>query len=66
MSNKQPFHVRVTRVGDENGDYSFYSYYDIKAPDHNEAESTARKQFCEEFGAPYDKTTAYTFNKQQS
>lgn len=62
----EPFRVRATRVGDENGDYSFYSFYAIEAPDYHGAEKEARKRFCEDFGAPYDKTIAYTFNKQQS
>jgi hypothetical protein len=60
------FHIRVTRVGDENGDYSFYSFYDIEARDYHDAEREARKRFCADFGAPYNKTEAYTFNKQPS
>lgn len=60
-----PFRVRVTRVGDENYEYSYASGYDIEAPNYHDAEKEARKRFCEDFGAPYDKTEAYTFNKQQ-
>lgn len=65
MTNKEPFRVRVTRVGDENGEYSYMSGYTIEAPNYNDAEKKARKQFCGDFGAPFDKTVAYTFNKQQ-
>jgi hypothetical protein len=61
----EPFRVRVTRIGDENGDYSYASGYEIEAPNFNDAEREARKRFCEDFGAPYDKTVAHTFNKQQ-
>lgn len=61
----EPFRVRVTRVGDENGEYSYASGYDIEAPNYHDAEKIARKRFCKDFGAPYDKTVAYTFNKQQ-
>jgi hypothetical protein len=65
MSNKEPFRVRVTRVGDENGDYAYMSGYTIAAFNYHDAEKEARKRFCEDFGAPFDKTVAYTFNKQQ-
>lgn len=66
MNNpKEPFRVRVTRVGDEGYEYSYASGYDVKAPNYHDAEKEARKQFCSDFGAPYDKTVAYTFNKQQ-
>lgn len=62
---KEPFRVRVTRVGDEGYEYSYASGYDVEARDCHDAEKEARKQFCKDFGAPYDKTVAYTFNKQQ-
>lgn len=60
----EPFRVRVTRVNDD-PQYSYASGYDIVAPNYHDAEKEARKRFCEDFGAPYDKTVAYTFNKQQ-
>lgn len=62
---KEPFRIRVTRVGDENYEYAYASGYDIVAQDYHDAEIKARKQFCADFGAPFDKTEAYTFNKQQ-
>lgn len=65
INPKEPFRVRVTRVGDENNEYSFASGYDVEALDYHDAEIKARKQFCKDFGAPYEKTVAYTFNKQQ-
>ena len=61
----EPFRVRVTREGDGNYDYSYFSFYDIDARDYHDAEREARKRFCQDFGAPYNKTEAYTFNKQQ-
>lgn len=57
------YRIRVTRVGDENGDYTYASGYVIEAEDHTKAEIEARQKFCADFGAPFDKTTAYTFNK---
>lgn len=57
------YRIRVTRIGDENHEYSFYSFYTANSTDHTKAENEARKQFCEDFGALYDQTTAYTFNK---
>jgi len=64
MNKKEPFHVRVTREFDD-GVYNYMSAYTIEAPDYHDAEKEACKRFCEDFGAPYDKTKAYTFNKQQ-
>lgn len=57
------YRVRVTREGDENGDYAYSSGYAIQADDYNKAEREARQKFCDDFGAPFDKTTAYTHNK---
>lgn len=56
------YRIRVTRVN-EQSEYNYASGYDIEADDHASAELKARKQFCNDFGAPYDKTEAYTFNK---
>ena len=56
------YRIRVTRINKES-EYNYYSFYSIKANDHSAAEKEARKNFCEDFGAPYDKTQAYTFNK---
>ncbi len=57
------YRIRVTRVGDENGDYTYASGYTIEAEDHTQAEREARQKFCDDFGAPFEKTVAYTFNK---
>lgn len=56
------YRIRVTRVLDES-EHNYFSFYTIEANDHSSAEKEARKQFCIDFGGPYDKTVAYTFNK---
>lgn len=57
------FRIRVKRKGDQNGDYSYYSFYDVEAHNYIRAEMEARLKFCEDFGTPYEDTEAYTFNK---
>lgn len=58
----KPFDIKVTRIGE----YSYFSFYQIEAPNYYDAERKARKQFCIDFGAPYDKTVACTLNKQMN
>lgn len=60
----EPFKVKVTRES-EQSEYSYASFYTIEAPDYMDAEKKARQKFCDDFGAPYEKTKAFTFNKQQ-
>jgi hypothetical protein len=54
------YHIRVTREGE----YAYYSFYDVEAPNKEDAERMARKKFCADFGAPYENTKAYTFPKR--
>lgn len=66
MTNiKKLYEVRVRRVNKENPEYSYASCYTIEANDYHEAQKEARKRFFDDYGAPFDKTEAFTYNKQQ-
>lgn len=57
------FRIRVISKGDENYEYLYYSFYDIEANNYSAAELEARRRFCDDFGADFKDTEAYTFNK---
>lgn len=56
------WHIRVSFVREGYEDYPCFSFYDIKAYTHCDAELEARKQFCESFGFKMEHTKAFTFN----